>query len=229
VAGVVVEGEFKGYEGGMNLRVQRIGGRYYQDEIQIVLKPFFYDWGEDATVGGDALPKLEIGKTYEMEGYETGGFVGVPGEVFKRGAVVIQTTGHYFRHHFVVTKAKPVESISFSPRMFEGEKALISGNAKTVEGDSAMVGDDWVVVVARGTGWPDDVEGKMIESYGLYNPDATWKEDPKPASKKFDLVDGWWRLVHLEDQVGRKVSLRGMAQSVNGVWWFDYRKSQIEI
>ena len=229
VTGVIVKGENKGYEGGMNLRVQRIQGRYYQEGIQVVLKPYFHDWGEDATVGGDSFPKLEVGKTYEMEGYETGGFMGEPVELFKQGSVVIETPGHYFRTRFIAAKAKLVESITYSPRMFVGQKALVSGTAKSVQGDSAMVHDDWVVVVARGTRWPDDVEGKKIESYGLYNPDATWKEDPKFARKKFDLIDGWWRLVHLEDQVGKKVSLRGMAQSLNDVWWFHYRGTDLYV
>jgi hypothetical protein len=43
------------------------------------------------------------------------------------------------------------------------------------------------------------------------------------ASKTFDLIDGNWRLVRLEDQLGKVVSLRGRVRSLNGVWWFSYR------
>jgi hypothetical protein len=113
--------------------------------------------------------------------------------------------------------------------MFSGEKALLSGIAKSVDGDSALVGDDWVVVVERGAKWEDDIEGKKIETFGLYNPDATWKENPKRATKKFDLVDGWWRLVELADQIGRQASLRGRARSLNGVWWFHYRGTDLYV
>ena len=113
--------------------------------------------------------------------------------------------------------------------MFSGEKALIAGIAKSVEGDSALVGDGWVVIVKRGEKWADGIEGKKIESYGLYNPDATWKENAKFARRKFDLVDGWWRLIALEDQIGRKVFLRGKAYSLNGVWWFEYRGTKLYV
>lgn len=46
IAGVAVGGPFKGYDGGPNIRVQRIQGRYTQQHIQIPLEPYFYDWGE---------------------------------------------------------------------------------------------------------------------------------------------------------------------------------------
>jgi len=224
VVGVVVEGPFKGYEGGPNLRVQQIQGKYYQKDIQICLSPYFTDWGESA-----ALPKLKNGETYEMEGYETGGFVGVPHEAYSKAGLMIQTSGHYFRHEFVAIKAKLTKPISYAPWMFSGEKALLSGVAKSLAGDAALVGDGWSVIVKRGEKWNDHVEGKKIESYGLYNPDSTAKEEPNRANKTFDLVDGWWRLVALEDQVGRMVALRGTARSMNGVWWFHYRGTDLYV
>ena len=215
IEGIAVEGPFKGFEGGPNLRVQRIGVNYHQQDIQIVIAPFFYDWGKEATAGGEALPKLEFGKTYLMEGFETGGYVGVPREAFRRGAVVVQTTGHYFRTRFVVIKAKPIEPIVFSPSMFAGQSALLTGVARTKEGHSVMQGPDWAVIVSRGKSWPADIEGKHIETYGMYNPDSSRKD--------FDLIDGRWSLVELKDQIGRKVVLRGTARSLNDVWWFNYR------
>lgn len=229
VSGVVVEGPFKGYEGGPNLRVQEIQGRYCQEDIQIDLSPFLYPWGYKPIGGGNALPKLKVGQSYEMEGYETGGFIGAPYEVFRRSEVQIAAPVHRFLHQFVVTKAEEIEPITYAPSMFSGEKALLTGIAKSVDGDSALVGEDWMVVVTRGAKWGDDIEGKKIESYGLYNPDATWKEHPDSARKKFDLVDGWWRLVELEDQVGRQVSLRGTARSLNGEWWFHYRGTDLYV
>lgn len=165
--------------------------------------------------GGDALPALELGATYLMEGYETGEYVGVPGDVFRRGAVLIQTTGHYFRTEFVVTKAKPIEPIMFEPWMFEGTQALILGKAVSRNGKGFMLGDGWSVKVNGDAPWPKEIEGKSIETWGLYN--------PAQDRKDFDLVNGQWRLVNLDDQLGRKVELRGTARSLNGVWWFNYR------
>lgn len=227
VVGVVVEGDFKGYEGGLNLRVQRIQGQYYQDDIQIVLESSWLEWddlGED-----EDLPELKVGETYEMEGYQSGGFVGMPSEALERMQGIPQVAGHYFRQEFVVIKAKLAKSISYTPWMFSDRKALMNGIAKSIDGDSVLVGDGWSVVVKRGEKWSDDFEGKKIESYGLYKPDATEKQNPNSVAKKFDLVDGWCRLVELEDQIGKKVCLRGMARSTNGHWWFHYRGTDLDV
>ena len=150
--GVVVDGPFKGYEGGPNLRVQRIHGRVTQEDIQIVITPFFNDWGEESTVTGNTLPELEVGAAYEMEGYETGRFVGVPGEVLERDNMRISTTGHYFRESFAVIRASRIEPIIFNPRMFDGERALIQGKAQSEEGNAYMVGDGWKVAVLSDSG-----------------------------------------------------------------------------
>ena len=209
IEGVVVEGLDR-YEDGPNLRVQRIQGRATQEDIQIPIKPFFYDWGEKPT-----RPKLEMGATYEMEGYETGGFVGVPAEAFNGGTPVIQTTNHYFCEVFYVTKAKRIDPIAFAPGMFNGERAIIQGKAESKDGKAYMVGDRWRVVVLPDKAWPKHVEGKQVETYGMYSPDSD--------RKVFRLVDGKWHLVKLEDQVGREVELRGMAQCIDDLWWFHYR------
>ena len=44
VEGVVVKGPFKGYEGGPNLRAQRIEGQATQEDIQIPIYPHFTRW-----------------------------------------------------------------------------------------------------------------------------------------------------------------------------------------
>jgi hypothetical protein len=223
VEGVVVEGPFKGYEGGPNLRVQRIQGRYTQECIQIPLKPYFGNWGDGE------LPKLATGKTYQMSGYETGRYVGMPAAInqaiIESGKVPIQTTSHYFQSYFAVSEAEKIEPILYTPMMFEGERALLSGVARTIGGDSAMTGKGWVVIVRRGTAWEAGIEGKQIECDGRYNPEANSKVDPK----KCDLLDGTWRLVHLKDQVGQEVSLRGTARSLNGEWWLNYRGTDLHV
>ena len=222
VEGVVVEGPFKGYGGGPNVRPQRIQGHATQRDIQVPLSPYFYDWGKEAPVGGTALPKLEMGKTYELEGYETGGYVGIPGPAFRKAGITLQTAEHYFQTQFVVYKAKLIKPLQFSPADFEGRHALMQGTARTQDHNSVMQGKGWSVIVNRNAAWPDYAEGKVIETSGMYNP----LENPKGAAAKhsrFELVDGSWRLVRLEDQLGRNVALRGTARSLNGLWWFHYR------
>ena len=212
--GVVVQGPWKGDEGGFNLRVQSIQGRATQEDIQTVIRPFYYKWGEKDEQGNQ-LPELKVGSTYEMEGYSTGGYAGIPGEVLKRKQWNIQQSGYHFREEFVVTKAKPIEPIAFVPWMFTGQRALLQGLAETREGKALLIGKGWTVMVLTSAAWPKDVEGKQIETLGMYNEVS--------AGEAYQLVDGEWRLVLLKDQVEREVKLRGRALSSNGVWWFQYR------
>lgn len=230
IKGVAVEGRFKGYEGGPNLRVQGISRSYTQEDIQIAINPYFRDWGEDPPVAGKkGLPKLEMGQTYEMVGYESGGFVGVPNEAFEHGVEQIQTTDHYFRQVFVVIQAKRIEPITYAPLMFTGRKGLLVGTAKSSEGNSNVFGDGWMVVVERGSTWPDHVEGKQVEMNGLYHPSPKAKNTPDRAPTTFELLDGEWHLIRLEDQLGKKVSLRGTAFSLNKEWWFHYRGTNLYV
>ena len=167
VEGVVVEGPSKGYEGGFNLRVQRIQGRATQEDIQIAIRPYFYEWGKKAEVGGNALPSLKAGTTYQMEGYETGGYVGIPAEAYERGGLMVQTTHHYFREEFVVIKAKAIQPIVFSPDIFGRERALLQGKAESRDGKSFMIGDGWRVVGYTNAPWPKEVEGKRSRRGGF--------------------------------------------------------------
>lgn len=222
VQGVVVDGPFKGYEGGANLRVQRIDGLATQEDIQICIEPYFNKWGEKALAGcGIALPPLDMGKTYEMEGYETGGYVGVPAEAYRKAGAIIQTTGHYFRERFVVYKARRIDAVRFQPADFREEKALMEGSARTVSGKACVQGDDWVVIVDASAGWPADIEGKFIATIGTYAPTKNRSE--------FSLANGAWYLARLEDQVGRDVELRGRALCFNNEWRFRYRGTDLYV
>ena len=149
-----------------------------------------------------------MGKTYQMEGYETGGYVGIPAKAYEKAGLGIQTTGHYFHTYLNVYKAKLIEPLRFTPADFQGRRALMQGIARTRDRQSVMEGDGWSVLVVPKAAWPKHVEGKLVETYGMYNPDANLY-NPKEKQKKFALVDGVWRLVRLEDQLGLTVKLRG--------------------
>ena len=219
--GVVFMGAFKSCESGPNLRVQKINGRATQEDIQIALRPLMGTWREKPE-GVTDLPKLDMGGTYEMEGYETGGYHGIPGEVSKKLSVPSQECGGPgFGEQFEVTAAKRIEPIIYAPAMFEGTHALIQGKAVSREGKAAMIGDGWTVIVIDDKAWPPDIEGKQVETYGMYNPTSD-----RNVSR---LVDGTWRLVSLDDQLGRTVELRGIAWEMDGVWRFDYRGTQLYV
>jgi hypothetical protein len=220
VQGVVVEGPYKGFEGGLNIRPQRVQGRALQDDIQICIKPF-YKWGEKAFGSGVELPTLEAGKTYEVKGYETGGYVGTPARAMELAGVSVQTTRPFFRSEFVVVSARSMEPIHFGPADFVGRRALIAGIAQSMSGKSMLLGSDWQILVDGKSPWPTQFEGKQVESLGEYR-----LTDEKG---RYELVDGTCQLVNLDDQIGRDVELRGIAISNSEGWWFRRRGVNIHV
>ncbi|HEX5105067.1 MAG TPA: hypothetical protein VFV87_14710 [Pirellulaceae bacterium] len=214
VQGVVVEGPFKGYEGGPNLRVQRIGAKYTQEDIQIPLSDM-------TQVVPEKRVEIKIGETYEFEGYETGGYVGIPSEVWKGGPAWVQTTNHYFRLDFNYVRGKQIDPIRFQPYDFQGRRALFEGVARNREGVAIMDGEKWTVIVDATMPWPERLVGKHVETLGLHN--------PTKESKVFLLVDGTWRPVSLDDQIGQRVELRGTARSFNDIWWFRFRDTDMYV
>jgi hypothetical protein len=214
VQGIVVDGKSKGYEGGPNVRVQRINGRSIQDDIQIRLSPYFGEFG------GHSLPKLEFGKTYEFEGYEAGGFVGVPAEAFKRAGIPLQTASFYFSHYYTVYRAKKIEAIHWSPADFIDREALIEGRAVSRDNKSYIVGESWELLVNPLAIWPKQADEKTVEGFGVI------RKTNNP--KAFRLEKGTTRQVKLGDQLGQKVELRGTAW-YKGEWCFNYRGIDIYV
>jgi hypothetical protein len=156
IQGVVVEGPFKGYEGGPNIRVQRINGEATQEDIQIRL--------DDTTkaVGPVIYKKLELkrGEFYEFEGFESGGFVGHPRELWKSengdgefGLPWIQTTNYHFTVQFHFVRFKSIEPLKDTPDDFIGQRALLEGIARDEDGQAIMEGNGWIVIVNSKAPW----------------------------------------------------------------------------
>jgi hypothetical protein len=68
--------------------------------------------------------------------------------------------------------------------------------------------------------------GKQVETLGIYNPAKSALGYPR-VSKVYSLIDGTWRPVKLEDQLGQKVELRGTGMHDKGV--FDFRGIDIYV
>lgn len=217
IQGKVVEGPFKGYEGGPNLIAHRINGKATQELIQIKIRPYMYDFGHDATM----LPKLNMGEEYEFEGYETGSFVGIPSEAYDRAGIGLQTSTFYFSHTLVVYKGKQLPPLAWSPVDFIDRSAVIAGRAVSADGKSFIAGKGWQLQVNAETPWPEHYTGQEVEGFGVI------RKTDKPET--FIMEDAMTRLVHLKDQLGRKVSLRGTAWSLNGHWWFNYRGTKMYV
>ena len=117
VAGVLTEGIGpKGDRGGPRLVVQRIQGEHTQDWTVLDLMPLEMTYWDEAA-GLDLLGKGELayGKTYELVGFETGRFVGLP--IWPAGMDVglVQGMGFHFSLRFETCRAKIIDPIEYSP------------------------------------------------------------------------------------------------------------------
>ncbi len=232
IEGILINGPIKGSEGGANLLVQRINGKTIQEFTRICIRPFLYGWKElsinDSSYyvnhDKEKIKPVTPGKTYKLNGYETGRYIGVPWEIYKKAGIMFQTSGFYFRQEFIFYKFQEIKPIIFTPADFEGRRAMLQGKAENVKNQAVIKGKNWVVIVNEKSKWPKDIVGKEIETNGMYNPVSENYSD-----KTYRLVDGNWHLVKLKDQVGKKVELRGKAWSLNRIWWFNYRGNKLYV
>lgn len=104
IQGVIGRGDRKGYEGVKRLRIERVDNLASQEGSEITLKAYQGEFGDET------LPKLIVGKSYEFTGYESGGYVGTPGEAYQRaGKLAVQTTGFYFHTEFICLSGKLIQ------------------------------------------------------------------------------------------------------------------------
>ncbi len=209
VQGLVVPGAGQGYDEGLNVRVFRINGEATQQFIQIKLSDYY---------GREELP-VQPGATCELEGFETGGFIGVPAEAAKRGGAVAQTTGHQFVHEFKVIQANEIKLQPFTPADFLGREMLVQGQAVSEGGSAYIAANKWKLLIDNGTPWPKNTEGKTVEARGVIQTIG--------KTTTYRLENGGKnnnaRLVNLTDQVGKPVSLRGQIVEKKGEPYFRYR------
>ncbi len=228
VEGVVIEGRPKGPDSGPRILVQKIDGRATQETIVLPLFPYHGRFGSSmpptTPVGDDAatqpaiglqLPKLRMSETFELEGYETGGYIGVPRAAYERAGLLLQTTGFGFYHRFLIYWGKQTKAVGFSPADFLAQEALIEGRADSRKKKAYIIGEGWQLLVDDSAPWPAHCEGKRTESLGV----ICRGDEPN----EYRLESGWKRLSRLEDQVGRDVLLRGTVRCWMGEYWLIYR------
>jgi hypothetical protein len=204
------------------LQVQKINGRATQACIEIALRPYFTAFGEPRYSsdldGPDAgkpipevsLPRLEFGKTYQFRGYESGGFSGEPAGLMLEGGGINQSPGFCFRSEFVVVRGKKVPPITFAPADFLGQKVLLHGRAENKDGRAWLKGPGWEIEVLRGDVWSESMLNARVLITGVVGRD--------PGGKATYIRPCRARRDRLEDQVGRRVDLRGEAIEFNWRW-----------
>ncbi|WP_254510796.1 hypothetical protein [Anatilimnocola floriformis] len=207
--GLIVQTPGKGPEDGLSVRVFRINGTATQEFIQFKLSDYY---------GRDELP-VQPGTIYELEGFETGGFIGMSAEAVQIGGPVTRTTAYRFVHEFKVIHAREITLQPFSPVDFLGREMLVQGQAVTEGGSAYIASNKWKVLIDNGTPWPKNTEGKTVEARGVIRnigKSATYRLENGGKNNNAHLVD-------LVDQAGRQVSLRGTIIEIKGEAFFRYR------
>lgn len=207
VSGIVIEGASQGYADGPHLLIQVINGNATQRNIQIPISPYLHSTS--------STNKLKNGSTYKMEVYETGEYVGIPWEVVNRSKMPIQNGGFYFQNRLIFLSAKRIDLIQWSPQMFIDQYALLSGVAKNENEIAFIENSNWKLELKSFPKWPNDAIGKQAEVYG--------KIASTSIKGNYSVDDCQPRLINLKDQLGKTVTLRGTAWSLNDEWWFNYR------
>ena len=214
VQGLIVQNPAKD-EDGLNVRVFRINGVATQEFIQIKLGDYY---------GRDEVP-VQPGTACELEGFETGGFVGVPAEARERGGAVAQTDSHQFVHEFIVIQASEMKLQPYTPVDFLGREMLVQGQAVSDGGSTYIAGNKWKLLVDNGTPWPKNTEGKTVEARGVIRTigkTTTYRLENGGKSNNA-------RLVQLADQVGKAVTLRGTIVEFKGEPYFRYRGQVLQV
>lgn len=215
VQGIIVDISSKGYSNGLNLAIQNINDSSIQQQMTIPLSPYFGKFGDKP------LPKLEKGSTYQLRVYETGEFVGIPGNAYKEADIILQTTGFYFQNKLMVLSGEKIKPVKVSPNNFVGQIALLSGFAKNENDTAYIITPKGKLRLIDFRKWTSAEIGKLAEVYG--------KVEQAETTDIFNVRNSNPRLVKLEDQIGMTVKLRGKAISLNGFWWFNYRGTDMYV
>jgi hypothetical protein len=223
VQGVVAGGRSKGDSGDPHLRVQRIDGVATQEDLLLPIRPFWAD-PEDPDWNGSRSPplaKLDTGACYAVKGWGTGEFIGLAVDGASGDVPEVQSAGFSFHESFVVYKAARINPPPHGPADFEGRRALLGGIARSQDGRAFIQGDGWRLLADPASAWPAWIEGKPVEGLGTIRAGE--------AKDTFTLEGGATRPVRLGDQIGRNVELRGLAWSMNGEWWLEYRGIDLHV
>jgi hypothetical protein len=215
VSGTIVEGPDKGYEDGPNLIVHLINDSATQLPIQIPLSPYFGEFGDGT------MPAMKAGNSYRLRVYESGEFIGSPDGAFKEAGRIVQTTGFYFMNRLVVLSGEKTAPLAWYPNQFTGREALLSGIAENENDTACILNASWKLKLLDSPKWTTEETGKQAEVFG--------KIQGTQTRNIFYVEQSQARLIRLEDQLGKKVILRGLAISQNQYWWYNYRGTDIYI
>ena len=199
----------------LRLKVRRIDGRATQERIFLELRPFRRE---------ELSPALWEGGWVEVYGFESGGFEGTPTALWEElGAGHQVRLGHVFRPFFVVHRWRKAAVVEDSPADFLGRRARFEGTGVCLGGRWAVRGARWTLFLEGVGERSERLAGKLLQTEGLI------QRLPEGGEHAFLARKASWKLLKLEDQVGTRVELEGIAFVLNGEWWFRYRGTDLYV
>lgn len=146
-----------------------------------------------------------------------------PGESYAvRGRL---RNGRFHRTHSVcivdVDRIRAIPAVSLGPADFVDRRATFVGVAAP-HGKLAI--GDVSASLAGVASWPAGVEGKRVSVTGIMR-----RQPGGIPAGEFRFDDPQWTKADLADRVGDDIVLDGDLYSLNGVWWFHYHDTKLDL
>jgi hypothetical protein len=156
--------------------------------------------------------KWREGASYRLTVYETNHLIGAETSAGPATGIHSQIVVPYPSNSLVVKAAQKIKPLQLGPDDFVGRQVLLSGIAVN-EGDTAFIKVGRAMLRLQGGGpWSAAELGKEAEVYGTLSTTA--------IKNRYDVKEGRARLVQLQDQIGRQVSLRAGPSASTGIGGF---------
>lgn len=150
---------------------------------------------------------FDVGFTYRFTGFETGDFRGRSEEaVCAPQGLVAEAAKFRFRCEYKVCRSELI-NYETDPGKRVGRNAFIEGRAEN-RGDRAfIVGDGWSLALTNAPAWKEWELAKSVNGVGVVQPGS--------KAGEYTLEPSRFGLSRLEDMVGCRVKVHGMAYSMN--------------
>ncbi|MBL0870982.1 MAG: hypothetical protein IBJ18_10445 [Phycisphaerales bacterium] len=162
---------------------------------------------ETGRIRGEYRDSFFEGETYRFTGYETGGFHGRPeaAECEPR-RVVAEAAMFRFRCEYKVCRSELINYQS-DPGARVGRNAFIEGRAENRGERAVIVGEGWSLALTNTPAWKDWELKKRVNAVGVVQRGG--------KDGEYALEPTRFGLSRLEDMVGKRVKVYGMAYSMN--------------
>lgn len=203
-------------------RIGRVDGEPYGNDWHIHIESYDLEFGESSD--DRSLPELIVNHRYELEGYETGRFQGVPREVYRREGLggFATMTDLVWVSDFVVFAGREVRTPQSAPTTSQPWFAVPSTSAPAMAQPEFGICDMWAESITGELGRPLGVAvkiaGEIVESptkFGMDYPNlrVTRIADQAVAQPRVVLLTPYPRMDFGRDRFGRE---QGLPQLIKG-------------